>query len=61
MTLPDFNAMRDDEFRGGVRKFFAKFYPQHLRYLLRRARLDEIRDWYGTLSQHGWIAPNWPR
>jgi hypothetical protein len=61
MTLPDFNAMSDEEFRTEVRAFFARHYPQHLRNLLRRARWSEIRDWYLTLSQHGWIAPNWPR
>jgi len=61
MTTPDFNALTDEEFRATVREFFAKHYPPHLRYILRRARLAEMMEWYQTLSQHGWIAPNWPR
>ena len=61
MTTPDFNALTDEEFRAAVREFFAKHYPPHLRYILRRARLAEMMEWYQTLSQHGWIAPNWPR
>src|SRR5687768_11271531 len=61
MTLPDFNAMSDAEFRAEARAFFARHYPQHLRYNLRRVRWSEMKDWYLTLSQHGWIAPNWPR
>jgi len=61
MTQPDFNVMSDDAFRGEVRVFFERHYPQHLRYILRRARWSEMREWYLTLSRHGWIAPNWPR
>lgn len=61
MTLPDFNALSDEAFRIEARAFFVKHYPQHLRYILRRARWSEMREWYLTLSRHGWIAPNWPR
>lgn len=61
MTPPDFNALSDEAFRIEARAFFVKHYPQHLRYILRRARWSEIREWYLTLSRHGWIAPNWPR
>ncbi len=61
MTAPDFNTLSDEEFRAHVREFFAEHYPPHLRYILRRARLAEMKDWYLTLSRHGWIAPNWPR
>ena len=59
--MPDCNALTDEEFRAEARAFFERHYPQHLRYILRRARWSEMRDWYLTLSQHGWIAPNWPR
>ncbi|MDO8553049.1 MAG: acyl-CoA dehydrogenase family protein, partial [bacterium] len=61
VTLPDFNALSDEAFRNEARAFFVKHYPQHLRYILRRARWSEVREWYLTLSRHGWIAPNWPR
>ena len=61
MTPPDFNALSDEEFRAKVREFFAAHYPPHLRFVLRRARLADMMDWYLTLSRHGWIAPNWPR
>ena len=58
---PDFNALSDDEFRSKVREFLAAHYPQHLRYILRRARLAEMKEWYLTMSKHGWLTPNWPR
>ncbi len=61
MAMTDFNAMSDADFRAEVRAFFARHYPQHLRYNLRRARWSEMKDWYLTLLRHGWIAPNWPR
>ena len=61
MELPDFNALSDDKFRAKARAFFAQHYPPHLRYIVRRARLAETKDWYLTLSKHGWLAPNWPR
>ena len=61
MQLPDFNALSDDEFRAKARAFFAQNYPEHLRFIVRRARLAEMKDWYLTMSRHGWLAPNWPR
>jgi len=57
----DYNAMSDDAFRREVRSFFEQYYPEHLRYILRRARWSEMRDWWRILYQQGWIAPNWPR
>lgn len=59
--MQDWNGLTDEAFRAEARAFFERHYPQHLRYILRRARWSEMRDWYLTLSQHGWIAPNWPR
>ena len=53
--------MSDEAFRAEARAFFERHYPQHLRYILRRARWREMQEWYLTLSRHGWIAPNWPR
>src|SRR4051812_2314307 len=61
MAAIDYNAMLDDEFRRQVRSFFEKHYPQKLRFLPRRVRMSEIRGWWNTLYEQGWIAPNWPR
>ena len=44
-----------------MRAFFEARYPQNLRYLPRRVRMAEIRAWWRTLYDKGWIAPNWPR
>jgi len=56
----DWNALSDEAFRKVVREFFAKHYPEHLRYSPSRRRLSEMRGWYDTLSEHGWVAPAWP-
>jgi alkylation response protein AidB-like acyl-CoA dehydrogenase len=61
MSATDYNAMSDADFRQEVRTFFERNYPEVLRYILRRARWDEMRDWWRTLYDKGWIAPNWPR
>jgi alkylation response protein AidB-like acyl-CoA dehydrogenase len=61
MSAIDYNAMGDADFRQEVRTFFERNYPEALRYILRRARWDEMRDWWRTLYEKGWIAPNWPR
>jgi alkylation response protein AidB-like acyl-CoA dehydrogenase len=57
----DYNAIPDETFRHEVRSFVESRYPQELRYLPRRVRMSEIRDWWSTLCEKGWIAPNWPR
>ncbi len=57
----DYTVMTDDAFRAQVRTFFEAEYPQALRYILRRARWDEMKDWWGQLYKKGWVAPNWPR
>src|SRR5690606_7516434 len=56
----DWNALDDETFRTQVRLFFERNYPEHLRYLLRRARWAEIGDWVAKLAKKGWIAPPWP-
>lgn len=61
MKAPDFSALSDAEFRATVREFLKANYPQSMRFMLRRARLADTREWYDILSKHGWIAPNWPR
>ncbi|AHV93540.1 acyl-CoA dehydrogenase [Bordetella holmesii] len=57
----DYNAMSDEAFRQRVRGFLREHYPQALRHVPRRLRLAEVREWYMTLSRHGWLAPAWPR
>lgn len=57
----DYNAVADDEFRNQVREFIEKRYPEELRFLPRRVRMNEIRGWWDTLAEQGWVAPNWPR
>ena len=56
----DLNLLTDDELRHLVAEFFAAHVPQHLRYLNRRPRWAEVRDWYLTLARHGWLVPGWP-
>ena len=60
-AITDYNARGDDEFRSQVRAFIEARYPEDLRFLPRRVRMSEIRGWWDTLAEKGWIAPNWPR
>ena len=57
----DYNAMSDEDFRREVRAFFEREYPPGLRYIVRRAHWEEMKGWWRTLYEKGWIAPNWPR
>jgi alkylation response protein AidB-like acyl-CoA dehydrogenase len=57
----DYNALPDDQFRREVRAFLESRYPQELRFLPRRARVPEMKQWWQTLYEKGWVAPNWPR
>jgi alkylation response protein AidB-like acyl-CoA dehydrogenase len=59
--MTDWNALSDEAFRTQVRDFFDANYPHELRFLPRRLRWAECRDWYLTLSRKGWIAPGWPK
>ena len=58
--MTDYNALTDDAFRAELRAFFEANYPRHLRFLPRRMRWHECRDWYLALSKKGWLAPHWP-
>ena len=58
--LPDFNALSDGEFRQLVREFLRANFPEELRDLPKRLHWHEIKDWYMTLSRHGWLCPGWP-
>jgi len=57
----DYAGMSEAEFREVVRAFLGKYYPEKLRFPSRRLRWHEIRDWYMTLSRHGWLVPAWPK
>jgi alkylation response protein AidB-like acyl-CoA dehydrogenase len=56
----DWNRYGDEEFRATAHDFFETHVPQHLRHLSRRPRWAEVREWYLTLSTHGWLTPAWP-
>ncbi|WP_025339161.1 acyl-CoA dehydrogenase family protein [Pseudomonas sp. FGI182] len=59
--MPDFNALSDDAFRQTVREFLHAHFPEELRDLPKRLHWEEVKDWYMTLSTHGWLCPGWPR
>ncbi|EKT4467901.1 acyl-CoA dehydrogenase family protein, partial [Pseudomonas putida] len=61
VTLPDFNALSDSAFRETVREFLHAHFPDELRDLPKRLHWEEVKDWYMTLSAHGWLCPGWPR
>ncbi len=58
--MTNWNSLPSEEFRTLVRNFLQNHYPNDLRNPTRRLRWNEIKDWYQTLSTHGWLAPNWP-
>lgn len=57
----DWERMDEQEFRMMVRAFLCKHYPENLRYPSHRLHWNECKGWYLTLSNHGWLAPAWPR
>ncbi len=57
--MTDWNASSDEEFRAEARRFFENEFPAEFKFLPRRMRWSECRDWYLKLSKKGWIAPNW--
>lgn len=59
-STQDWNAMTDEEFRRRAAEFFGTYVPRHLCYLNRRPRWAEVKDWYLTMSSHGWLVPGWP-
>jgi len=60
-SRPDYNAMSDEAFRAEARAFFAKHFPEHMRFIMRRMRWADMKDWYIAAGAAGWLAPNWPR
>jgi len=59
--MSDWNTMSDEAFRAEARAFFENEFPAEYKFLPRRMRWSECRDWYVKLSKKGWVAPNWPR
>ncbi|MBV6303958.1 acyl-CoA dehydrogenase [Candidimonas humi] len=57
----DWESMPEADFRGMLRAFFHRHYPEHLRHKTARLHWHEIKDWYTTLSRQKWIAPAWPK
>jgi len=58
----DWNVVSDQDFRMLVRDFVETHYPEELRYLPRRVRWNEVREFNLKLVQRGgWIAPGWPK
>ena len=55
--MTDYNALSDEDFRMEARRFLETHYPEDKRHIIGRARWAEIKEWFFTLSQHGWIAP----
>jgi alkylation response protein AidB-like acyl-CoA dehydrogenase len=54
------NDLSDEQFRQAAAQFFDSHVPRDLCHLNRRPRWAEVRDWYLTLSRHGWLVPGWP-
>lgn len=59
--MNDWNELSDEAFRAETRVFFETEFPAQYKFLARRMRWHECRDWYLKLSRKGWLAPNWPR
>lgn len=57
----DYNALPDDAFRDLVRSFLHEHHPPELLHPAKRLHWAEARPWYMKLSEHGWLAPNWPQ
>ena len=57
----DWNSLSDREFRAGIRAYFEKGFPAHLKGLQRRVTPAEMKDWFAGLARKGWTAPAWPK
>src|SRR5205823_383924 len=55
------DRMSEPDFRAMVRAFLAKHYPESRRHMPYRQTWAESKEWYLTLSRHGWLAPAWPK
>ena len=57
----DWSSMPESDLRAHVGAFVEAHCPVALRHIQHRPRWDEVRPWYFTLSQHGLLAPGWPK
>ena len=55
------DALGDDAFRMEIRRWVEANYPEEYRFLPRRILSHECAEWYGKLSEKGWLCPLWPR
>lgn len=64
-TAIDLNQLDDDSFRQQFRSWLAEHYPKHWTRSTKRPFLrfhgPELRQWFKTLHEHGWRAPDWPK
>lgn len=58
----DWNALSDAEFRQIFRAWVDENCPQELRFMRKqRPVYEEVKDWYQTLAEKGWLSPLWPQ
>lgn len=58
----DWNALSDAEFRRIFRTWVDENCPQELRFMRKqRPVYEEVKDWYQTLAEKGWLSPLWPQ
>ena len=55
--MTDWNASSDEEFRAEARRFFENEFPAEFKFLPRRMRWSECRDWYLKLSKKAGSRP----
>lgn len=59
-SSPDWNAIRDEDFRAMVRGWIEENYPPEIRNAPNRLRWNDTKEWYFRLALQGWLAPAWP-
>lgn len=58
----DWNALSDSEFRRIFRAWVDENCPQELRFMRKqRPVYEEVKGWYQTLAEKGWLSPLWPQ
>lgn len=57
----DLNVLEDEGFRRTLRAWIETAYPDRLRHPRHRLHWPEVKEWWQTLYEKGWIAPAWPK
>jgi alkylation response protein AidB-like acyl-CoA dehydrogenase len=60
MTVTDYNALSDEEFRQLVLDFVDQECPPELRFGDWKGGWHEVAPWTAKLAERGWLAPAWP-